>query len=102
MSLLATRCQCGAVSVEGPDFENSMTFETFLREFPNVVLTTHIYSSCNHCVNHWGIDLCGCGSEQPVGECDGEYDACRNKTAYQEKGCMTESSVAAMISRGEF
>lgn len=23
----------------------------------------------HHCVNHWGIDLCECGSGEPVDEC---------------------------------
>ena len=25
---------------------------------------------CNHCCNHWGLDLCECGSGEPVGECE--------------------------------
>lgn len=33
---------------------------------------------CNHCINHWGIDLCGCGSGVEVGHCKGEYDECKN------------------------
>lgn len=26
----------------------------------------------DHCVNHYGLDLCGCGSGNPFGKCD-EY-----------------------------
>ena len=26
--------------------------------------------SCNHCVNHYGIDLCECGSGKAVGKCE--------------------------------
>lgn len=26
--------------------------------------------ACNHCVNHWGIDLCECGSGEEVGKCN--------------------------------
>lgn len=45
---------------------------------------------CDHCVNHFGLDLCGCGSGNPFGKCDeylpecsipmqsvGEYDRVR-------------------------
>lgn len=25
--------------------------------------------SCNYCVNHWGVDLCACGSGKKVNKC---------------------------------
>lgn len=88
----AKQCQCGAVTVIGQDFDNSMTLKTFRAEFPGVRLQRkNKYSNCNHCVNHWGIDLCGCGSGEPVGKCDGGYTECKNNIPAQEKGIMKRS-----------
>lgn len=81
----ATKCQCGAITVDGDDFSNSMTEATFQREFPNVPIRQQVYCNCNHCVNHWGIDLCGCGSGEPVGQCDGDFEHCLNNIPAQHK-----------------
>jgi hypothetical protein len=35
------------------------------------------FYNCNHCVNHWGLDLCKCGSGDPVGSC--EWEDCEFK-----------------------
>ena len=32
--------------------------------------------SCNHCVNHWGLDLCACGNGEDPEECDGGFAEC--------------------------
>lgn len=93
------QCQCGAVTVDGTDtdgevFSNSMSYETFLEEFPGVVFSNESkYSNCNHCVNHWGIDLCGCGSGELVGKCQEGFNECRNSIPAQTKG---ESKVYAL------
>ncbi len=88
------KCQCGAITVEDEEctFSNSMTLATFRREFPELSAprTATLYA-CNHCINHWGIDLCGCGSGQPAGECDGDFTECRNHEAAQVKGEMKPS-----------
>jgi hypothetical protein len=90
------QCQCGAVTVDGDNFSNSMTFETFKCEFPGVRLSTRErYYNCNHCVNNWGIDLCGCGSGEPVGECEEGYFECQNKIPAQVKGEMKRSGLWA-------
>ncbi|MBP5458491.1 MAG: hypothetical protein J6Y37_18520 [Paludibacteraceae bacterium] len=68
-----SKCKCGAFTLffaNGAD--TSMYEETLdglgidlsgVEEYPTTM-------SCNHCVNHWGIDLCCCGSGEKVGECD--------------------------------
>ena len=84
-TLLTTKCCCGAITVQGEDFSNSMCKETFEQEFSDVPLSDNVYCHCDHCVNHWGIDLCGCGSGEPVGECDNGFDECRNNIAAQVK-----------------
>lgn len=85
--MTATKCDCGAVTVscDEPRFSNSMTMDTFLKEFPNIPLEDEMFCNCNHCVNHWGLDLCGCGSGEPVGECGEGYDECKNNIPSQVK-----------------
>ena len=65
---------------------NSMFWETFEKLDLDAGDATWLHQSCccNHCVNHWGIDLCECGSgarEKPdkgklliVEDIDGAYD----------------------------
>lgn len=76
-------CECGAVTVfSDRNQENySCRQENFSRFFPDIKLedlkqvsTSHI---CNHCVNHYGLDLCGCGSGAFFGECNENLDECR-------------------------
>ena len=62
-----------------------MTEETFKKEFPDVEVEGDIFSNCNHCVTHWGIDLCGCGSGEALGECTGDFNECTNSIPSQVK-----------------
>ena len=32
----------------------------------------------NHCVNHYGLDLCACGSGESPEECTAGFDECGN------------------------
>lgn len=68
-------CQCGAITITTVDGEYSMSPKTFLKRYGFEIQNT-LYSNCNHCVNHWGIDLCACGSGKPVDECDEGHDVC--------------------------
>jgi len=61
----------------------SMPEDQFQKHFPNVDLEKDKYGCCDYCVNHWGIDLCGCGSGQKVGECDGDFYECRHNIPAQ-------------------
>lgn len=68
------KCACGAVTIRfDNDASNSMFWETFeglgLDTSEAEWLTGTCYC-CDHCVNHWGIDLCECGSGARVGECE--------------------------------
>lgn len=66
------KCKCGAVTIS---FDNGVSNSMFLETFEKLNLdtgdATWLQQSCccDHCVNHWGIDLCECGSGQKVGEC---------------------------------
>lgn len=101
--LIITKCECGAITVEGNNFSNSMTEETFLREFPDEDVPGETnWGNCNHCVNHYGIDLCACGSGEPVGKCDGDYEECKEGLPFQDKGERTLSVIEKMISGLDF
>lgn len=49
-------CCCGAITItdEESTFSNSMTKETFEKEFNNIEIEEGEFSNCNHCVNNWG------------------------------------------------
>ena len=76
------RCECGAITLitdTGETYSvNEDNLEIYLpgmdvsclEEFQKVYC-------CDHCVNHYGIDLCGCGSGEPFGECDNGLDECQ-------------------------
>lgn len=68
---VATKCQCGAFTVELPD--GSQTFckgENLSKFFPKLnTFNERVFAHCNHCVNHWGLDLCDCGCGADKGEC---------------------------------
>ena len=71
-------CICGAVTVTFEDgSESSMYEETFLKlhlNIENAQILNETYA-CNHCVNHWGIDLCECGSIHPHDELGVTFDS---------------------------
>lgn len=50
---------------------------------------------CDHCVNHWGIDLCGCGSGQKVGKCE-----CGSQKAHDILGVKYDSFGAILKNFG--
>lgn len=73
------KCNCGAITVQYDNgASNSMYLETFNQLALDISQAQEIPQSycCDHCVNHWGIDLCECGSGMRVGECEcGSYKA---------------------------
>lgn len=50
---------------------------------------------CDHCVNHLGIDLCDCGSEHKVGECE-----CGSQKAHDTLGIKYDSFEAILKNFG--
>lgn len=55
----------------------------------------HQSCCCDHCVNHWGIDLCDCGSEHKVGECE-----CGSQKAHDTLGIKYDSFGAILKNFG--
>lgn len=80
--LFISACNCGAITISQEDDPDSvsMSRETFDKEMPNVKIENegeeHI--NCNHCVNHWGVDLCVCGSGEKPEECQETFARCGN------------------------
>ena len=83
------KCSCGAITIHTNDnreyYCREENFKTF---FPNIDGRTtkpktldYTMSFCNHCVNHWGLDLCCCGSGETIDKCD-----CGAGTPYQSIG----------------
>ena len=66
------KCKCRAVTINFDNgASNSMFWETFEKLDLDTGDATWLHQSycCDHCANHWGIDLCECGSGARVGEC---------------------------------
>ena len=53
----------------------SMKSETFKEVFGFEILPS-MFVNCNHCINHWGIDLCACGSGEDFDKCEEGHSMC--------------------------
>lgn len=92
------KCKCGAVTISFDNgASNSMFWETFEKLDLDAGDATWLHQSCccNHCVNHWGIDLCECGSGARVGECE-----CGSQKAHDTLGIKYDSFGAILKNFG--
>jgi hypothetical protein len=67
------KCTCGATTLTFEDKEYYLLNENIPKFFPDLNLSdipSQETFACNHCVNRWGLDLCGCGSGEKVEECE--------------------------------
>lgn len=71
-----TKCVCGAIGID--DGTNEIKWASNLKTLNHITklnLTSKDIEKatmtymCDHCVNHWGLDLCSCGSGELVGKC---------------------------------
>lgn len=85
----------GSVLIDGAS--NSMFWETFEKLDLDAGDATWLHQSCccDHCVNHLGIDLCDCGSEHKVGECE-----CGSQKAHDTLGIKYDSFEAILKNFG--
>jgi hypothetical protein len=72
-----SKCICGAITIQTPLGTYSCEQKDFHKYFPNVdlrkckaALTKQMSYCCDYCVNHYGLDLCFCGSGEKVGDCE--------------------------------
>ena len=80
------KCSCGAITIH---FENGASNSMFASTFKKIKKDLDLSQAeklqdswcCDHCVNHYGIDICECGSGEKVGKC-----SCGSHNAYQTLG----------------
>ena len=84
------RCACGAISFITDDNRDFSCLESRLDKYlPREELDALCEGgsfdeleelprtfSCNHCINHYGIDLCACGSGEEPDKCENGFDCC--------------------------
>ena len=71
------KCSCGAYGIDDGTKEVKFAYglENF-NKYTGLNLTESDFEKCpieygcNHCVNHWGMDICQCGSGESVADCD--------------------------------
>ena len=77
------RCVCGAIALftDNDDVSYHVRSTKLKQFFPDVDLRklSRLPNSfcCNHCVNHYGVDLCGCGSGCLFGKCNEGLPECQ-------------------------
>ena len=66
-------CICGAVTLFFEDGTSNSIKRKNLSKFninlKGVKRLKVNYGSCDHCINHWGLDLCKCGSGKTPEKC---------------------------------
>ena len=78
-----SKCSCSAITFFTEDgCSCSCRQSNIKRFFPGLDLRTlrkgrlpESYS-CDHCVNHYGLDLCACGSGKPFEKCHEGFEEC--------------------------
>ena len=76
-----SKCDCGAITVYMENGESYSCEQKDLKKyFPGIDLRRiERYKEsycCDYCVNHYGLDLCGCGSGEKFGECTNDLPEC--------------------------
>lgn len=72
-----SKCTCGATTVFCDDGTSYSTKQPAL--LPEKYKRLEKYSdtcNCNYCVNHRGLELCGCSSGELFGQCTCGYPEC--------------------------
>ena len=77
-----SKCHCGAVTLYFDNNQNNSIAEENLKKYgikiPKDAFRLNDTYSCNHCVNHYGLDLCACGSGESPEECKAGFQECGN------------------------
>jgi hypothetical protein len=85
-------CSCGAYTVTINGIDYSCHKDNIQKFFPDIDMVTlekaieNNYYNCNHCCNHWGLDLCACGSGESPEECEGSFNECGSPSQSIENG----------------
>lgn len=74
------KCTCGAITLHTDEGEYSCKMKNLRKFFPGIDLRRlpryNVMFCCNHCINHYGLDLCGCGSGEEFGKCGNGLEEC--------------------------
>lgn len=75
------KCNCGAITIYTEEGEAYSCKQKNMRKFFNGIDLRKLKRlpesyCCNHCVNHYGLDLCGCGSGEDYGKCENGLPEC--------------------------
>jgi hypothetical protein len=65
-------CECGAVTLFFENGENNSVKRSNLKKFGLTLRGAkkiQDYYCCNHCTNHYGLDICECGSGKAPKKC---------------------------------
>lgn len=90
------KCICGALTFErehgigySVEANNAPKYFPVLSEtfFERLEKQVPEYCNCNHCVNHWGLDLCACGSGEQTAECEEALFECGESSQHLEEVC---------------
>lgn len=69
-----SQCKCGAVTLYYDNGQSNSVKKKNLKKFGISLKGVKKLSSpiwcCNHCINHYGIDICSCGSGIETDKCD--------------------------------
>ncbi len=85
-----SRCFCGAITFYSKDGKSVSCKENNLYKYfpetfvngisldvpPKNIKEYEETVCCDHCANHYGLDLCACGSGEHYSECKNGFDAC--------------------------
>jgi len=82
------KCKCGAVTATIDGKQYSMLPATYREKFnvERVPRAEFKCYSCNYCVNHWGLELCACGSGKKYNKCKEGFKECGTPMQSIEKG----------------
>lgn len=76
-----SKCACEAVTVHTDAGDYSCYWRNRKKYFPGLdfrkIIRCQDLYSCDYCCNHYGLDLCGCGSGNLLGRCDNKLPECQ-------------------------
>lgn len=83
----ASRCTCGAITVTINGIDYSMPRISFNKRFnARGRHVMNVTQGCNYCINHWGINLCACGSGDMFWTCREGLSECGKPMQSLEEG----------------
>lgn len=87
------KCVCGAVTIYFDDDTRNHIKQRQLKNYGIDLrkikrINKQDFGNCDYCVNHWGVDLCSCGSGQKINKC-----SCGSNTASEIFGVPTKRTI---------